>query len=155
MPDTFDNVNEAIKQANEAYAAAISTLSKAVQNLPTGTPTADREPVVENAVRLARMSKDAIVTAIEQGFEMWERQVRRISAVNAQPPANRRTEAPAADPNSVRSNPIELWAENWRKATEAFVNSSANEELRKQAEAMQSAFVEGIRAWQRLWQPER
>jgi hypothetical protein len=154
MADTFDSVYEAIKQANEAYAAAISTLSKAVQTLSTSASASDRDPAVENVVRLARMSKDAIVTAIEQGFELWERQARGLSAASAQPPSGLR-ETPSADPPAVRPNPIETWAENWRRATEAFVSSGANEELRKQAEAMQSAFVQGIRAWQRLWQPER
>ena len=155
MADQFESVNEAIKQANDAYAAAISTLTKAVRSLPTGAPTSDREPVVENVVRLARMSKDAMVTAIEQGFELWERQVRRISEASAQSPSNRTADAGSRDPDLAKSNPMEVWAENWRKATDAFVNSSGNQELRKQAEAMQSAFVEGIRAWQRLWQSER
>jgi hypothetical protein len=155
MSNTLETVSEAIKQASEAYATAISTLSRAIQDLPAGGATSQPDPTVENVVRLARMSKDAIVSAIDQGFELWERQVRRISAASAQSTSNRPTEAPSADPNPVRPNPMEVWAENWRKATEAFVSRGTNDELRKQAEAMQNAFVQGIRAWQRLWQPER
>jgi hypothetical protein len=147
MADRFESFGEAIKQSNEAYAAAISALSKAVQSLPTGVPGSDRERLVDNVVRLARMSKDAVVSAIEQGFELWERQVRRVLAAGAEPTSSR--------PDTGRSNPIEAWAENWRKATEAFVAGGGNEEFRKQAEAVQNAFVEGIRAWQRLWEPER
>jgi hypothetical protein len=147
MADRFESFGEAIKQSNEAYAAAISALSKAVQNLPTGAPSSDRERLVDNVLRLARMSKDAVVTAIEQGFELWERQVRRISLPDAETSSNR--------PDTARSNPMEAWAENWRKATENFVAGGGNEELRKQAEAVQNAFVEGIRAWQRLWEPEK
>jgi hypothetical protein len=147
MADRFESFGEAIKQSNEAYAAAISALSKAVQDLPTGAPSSDRERLVDNVLRLARMSKDAVVTAIEQGFELWERQVRRISLPDAETPSSR--------PDTARSNPMEAWAENWRKATENFVAGGGNEELRRQAEAVQNAFVEGIRAWQRLWEPER
>jgi hypothetical protein len=155
MADTFESVNEAIKQANEAYTAAISTLTRAVQDLPNATPSSDREPLIENVVGLARMSKNAIITAIELGFELWERQVRQTSALGRPSSSNRLAESAPAESNPVRSNPIEVWAENWRKATEAFVSSSANEELRRQAQTMQSAFVEGIRVWQRLWQPEK
>jgi hypothetical protein len=146
MADRFESFDEAIKQSNEAYAAAISALSKAVENLGTRTPSSDRERLVENVLRLARMSKDGVVSAIEQGFELWERQVRRVFSAGA--------EAPSSRPTTAQSNPIEAWAENWRKATEAF-GGGANEELRKRAETVQNAFLEGIRAWQRLWEPER
>jgi hypothetical protein len=155
MADTFESFDEAIRHANEAYAAAISTLSKAVQNLPNAAPTSDREPVIENVLRLAHMSKEAIIAAIEQGFELWERQVRRISAASAEATPNRPVETPPSRSNAPVSNPMEAWAENWRKATEAFMTGGGNEEVRKQAESMQNAFVEGIRAWQRLWEPEK
>jgi len=147
MADRFESFDEVIKQSNEAYAAAISALSKAVEKLGTGAPSSDRERLVENVLRLARMSKDAMVTAIEQGFELWERQVRRVLSAGAETPSSR--------PPTAGSNPIEAWAENWRTAAQAFVGGGVNEELRKQAEAAQNAFMDGIRAWQRLWEPER
>jgi hypothetical protein len=156
MADRFESFDEAIKQANQAYAAAISALSKAVQNLPSEAPISDRERLVENVLRLARMSKDAVVTAIEQGFELWERQVRRISVASPEAPSARpNAEAASSRANIAPSNPMEVWAENWRKATEAFASSGVNEELLKQAQVVQNAFVEGVRAWQRLWQPEK
>jgi hypothetical protein len=147
MADKFESLYEAIKQSNETYAAAISALSQAIQNLPTEAPSSDRERVADNVVRLARMSKNAVVAAIEQGFDLWERQVRRISTAS--------TETASSPPVTGESNPIEAWAENWRKAAQAFTTAGGNEELRKRAEAVQNAFVEGIRAWQRLWEPER
>ncbi|MBV8360313.1 MAG: hypothetical protein JO189_20630 [Deltaproteobacteria bacterium] len=153
MADRFESFGEAIKQSNEAYAAAISALSKAVQNLPTGAPRSDRERFVDNVLHLARISKNAVVTAIEQGFELWERQVRQVSAGGTEVTSSRPDTA--SRPGTAGSNPIEAWAENWRKATETFITGGGNEELRRQAEAVQNAFVEGIRAWQRLWEPER
>lgn len=155
MADKFESFDEAITRANEAYAAAISTLSKAVQNLPKETPTSDRETVIENVLRVARMGKDAVVAAIEQGFEMWERQVRRASAARVEAMSNRSAQTGSNRFNPEGSNPMEIWAENWRKSTEAFVAGSANEELRKQTEAVKKAFAQGITAWRRLWEPER
>jgi hypothetical protein len=152
MADTLESFDEAIKRANEAYAAAISTLSKAVQTMP-GTAPPGREPLVENVVRLGRMNKDALIAAIEQTFELWEGQVRRLSA-GAGRESDRAAEGPST--HASRSNPIEIWAENWRKTTDAFLSGTANEELRKQAETVQNAFVRGIQAWQRLWEsPKR
>jgi hypothetical protein len=145
MADRFESFDDAIKQSNEAYAAAISALGKAVQNLASGTPSSDRDRLVDNVLRLARMSKDTVVAAIEQGFELWERQVRRVASAGAETPASR----------AGASNPTEVWAENWRKATEAFVGGGVNDEVRKQVETVQNAFLEGIRAWQRLWEPEK
>jgi hypothetical protein len=140
MADRFTNFEEAIKQSNEAYAAALSALSRAAQNIGKDVPTSERDRLIENLVRLARMNKDGVITAIEQGFDLWERQVRRLSATAG-------SETPM--------NPMEQWAENWRKTTEAMFGASGNEEFRKQTEAVQRAFVEGIRAWQRLWEPDK
>ena len=33
--------------------------------------------LVENWLRVARMSKDGVITALEQGFKLWEREIRR------------------------------------------------------------------------------
>jgi hypothetical protein len=157
MASRFDSFDEAIKHANDAYAAAISTLTKAVQDVPPETPASNREPAIDNLVRIARMNKDGLIAAIEQGFQFWEHQVRRISAAGAeatssQPPEPQPT---SSNPGATTPNPMEIWAENWRKATDAFVAAGTNEDLRRQAEAVQLAFAQGIRAWQHLWEPER
>lgn len=157
MADTLESFEEAIKQANEAYAAAISTLSKVVQNLSREAPASRREPPVEQVLRAGRLSKDSIIAAIEQGFELWERQVRQLAAARAESSQSGPSDRPnlTERPNPVRPNPIEVWAENWRKATEALATGNPSEELRKQSDAVQKAFVEGIRAWQRLWESGR
>jgi hypothetical protein len=154
MADTFESFAEAIRQANEAYAAAMMALSRAVQNLPATRPVVAPDAMVETVLSVARMSKDSVIAAIEQGFELWERQVRRISGTAVEATSKPAVEPPATRPNVATSNPMEAWAENWRSATAALM-PAGNEELRKQAESVQNAFVEGIRAWQRLWQPEK
>jgi hypothetical protein len=80
---------------------------------------------VENWLRLARMSKDAMVNALEQGFETWEREIRRTTIQSGA------TAAP--------TNPFDAWSENWRKAVDSFAGGADTEEFRKQAEALLAA----------------
>ena len=142
MADRISTIAEAIKQASEAYAQTIATLGKAVQGGGEQAAPPDR-PVVENWLRAARMSKDGVVSAIEQGFEMWEREMRRISAQGG-------------TTESAPPNPMERWAESWRTAMQASSDGGAmNADFRKQAEAVQKTLADGVRAWQSLWQPDK
>jgi hypothetical protein len=140
MADNLSEIGEAIRKASEAYAQAIGAVSKALQNIASQAGSGDRDRLIENWLRVARMSKDGMITAIEQAYEFWEREVRRNAAGGA-----------AARP----SNPMDAWAENWRKATEAFTSGNWNEEARKQAESVQKILTDGIRAWQRMWETEK
>jgi hypothetical protein len=142
MADNYSGIGEAIRKASEAYAEAIAAVNKALQNLTSQTAGSDKDRMIENWLRIARMSKDGIITAIEQGYEYWEGQVRRSTAAGGA--------SPKAAPN-----PLEAWAENWRKATEAFSSGNWNEEARKQAESVQNMLSEGMKAWQRIWEPEK
>jgi hypothetical protein len=140
MADNLSGIGEAIRKAGEAYAETIATLTKAL--LGGGEKAASAEqPMVENWLRLARMSKDGVVTALEQGFEMWEREIRRMTstATAEKPPAN----------------PLEAWSDNWRKAVDSFTSGPGNDEFRKQAEAVRNTLADGMRAWQRLWDREK
>lgn len=142
--EDLSGIREAIRTASEAYVEALTAVTKALTNLAGQSGGgADRERMIENWLRVARMSKDGVVNALEQGFEMWEREIRRT--------ATGKTAAPWKS-----ANPMEAWAENWRKATEAFAGSNAwGEEARKQAETVQQTLQEGLRAWQRLWEPPK
>jgi hypothetical protein len=140
MADNLSDISEAIRKASEAYAAAITAVSKALQNIAAQAGGGDRDRLTENWLRVARMSKDGMITAIEQAYEFWEREVRRTASGSA-----------SARP----SNPIDTWAENWRKATEAFTTGNWSEEARKQAESVQKILADGIRSWQRMWEPEK
>jgi hypothetical protein len=142
--ENLSGIGEAIRKASEAYVEALTAVTKALTKLAAQSGAGpDRERLVENWLRVARMSKDGVVSALEQGFELWEREIRRMAAGGA-----------AAAPKAA--NPMEAWAENWRKATEAFAGSSAwGEESRKQAEAVQQMLQDGLRAWQRLWEPPK
>ncbi|HJU28123.1 MAG TPA: hypothetical protein VJ718_03075 [Candidatus Binataceae bacterium] len=143
MADNFSGIGEAIRKASEAYAEAISAVSKALQNIASSASGADRDRLVENWLRVARMSKDGIISAMEQGFEMWEREVRRNVAAGG-----------GAAKEST--NPMDAWAENWRKATEAFSGAGNwGDEARRQMETVQKTLADGIKAWQRMWETEK
>jgi hypothetical protein len=143
--DNLSGIGEAIRKASEAYAEALSAVGKALQNLTGGTTSSDRDRLVENWLRVARMSKDGVIIALEQGFEMWEREIRR-GVATAKGTARRQV-----------PKPMDTWTENWRRATEAFSGGTGalGEEARKQAEAIQKTLQDGLRAWQKLWEPER
>jgi hypothetical protein len=139
MADNLSDIGEAIRKASEAYAEAIAAVSKALQNIVAQAGGGERDRLIENWLRVARMSKDGMTRAIDQAYDFWEREVRRRSAGGA-----------TAQP----SNPLDAWAESWRRATEAFAGGNWSEEARKQAESVQKILTDGIRTWQRMWNPE-
>ena len=140
MADNLSDIGEAIRKASEAYAEAIAAVSKALQNIAAQAGSGDRDRLIENWLRVARMSKDGMITAIEQAYEFWEREVRRTATGNS---------------SSTRSNPMDALAENWRKATQAFASGNWSEEARKQAQNVQKILSDGVRAWQRMWEQEK
>jgi len=141
-------ISDVIRKASEALAETLSAVNKAVKDLTAQAGAGvDRDQMVESWLRAARMSKDGMVTALEQGFQWWERQVREQV---------RRTASAGGAGSEKKPNPMEAWAENWRKATESFGASGKwTEEARKQAESVQKTLQDGLRAWQRMWEPEK
>ncbi len=140
MADRLSSISEAIKQAGEAYAETISALSKAVQDAAGQTASNDRGAMIESWLRVARIGKDGVISAIEQGFEMWERELRRMAGGEA---------------GAAPANPMEAWVENWRSATAAFTGAAGGEEFRKQAEAVQKTLTDSVQKWQEIWQPAK
>jgi hypothetical protein len=140
MADNLSDIGEAIRRAGEIYAQAIAAVNKALQDVAAQASGSDRDRLLENWLRVARMSKDGMITAIQQAYEFWEREVRRTATGSA---------------SAKASNPMDAWAENWRKATEAFTTGTWSEEARKQAESVQKILSDGIRTWQQMWQPEK
>jgi hypothetical protein len=146
--EDFSSIGDLIRKASEALAETLAAVNKAAKDLAAQAGAGvDREQMVESWLRAARMSKDGMVTALEQGFQWWERQVREQV---------RRTASAPSSGSEKKPNPMEAWAENWRKATEAFSDSGKwTEEARKRAESVQKTLQDGLRAWQRMWEPEK
>jgi hypothetical protein len=142
MKDTPD-IAEAIRKLTEAYTEGLATMTRLLGGLPPGGEEARR--LGEQWIRLARIYKDGAALALDQGFALWEREVRRLLDAGGPAPA------PPSDPMSA-------WFEGWRKSVESLTGggTSWSEETRRQAEAFERAWREGLQAWQRMWQtPER
>ena len=144
MADNISGISDAIKKASEAFAEAIAAVTKTIQGAAEKTSGPERDRMVENWLRIARMSKDGMITAVEHGFEVWEREIRRITSS-------------ATGSSKASAGPMDAWADNLRKATEAMMSGGTGfgEEARKQAEAVQKTLADGVRAWQKLWEPEK
>ncbi len=143
--ESVPNYAEAIRALSEAYAQTLSILAKSLEALPRQNGEARRR-LAEQWLQMARSSKEAYVTALDQGFALWERECRRL------------TGAAAPAPGPAPANPFEAWAETWKTSVEAFTAAGPPgapwaEPVRKQAEAVQQAMQEGLRAWQRLLSP--
>ncbi|HEV8438704.1 MAG TPA: hypothetical protein VGT40_11460 [Methylomirabilota bacterium] len=145
--DAQSTIADAVRMASQAYSESLSAVMKTLQGLPHQGGDAYRR-MVEDWLGLARTSKDSFIAAVNQSFDLWERECRR--AVGAPHAA-----MGAATPGS---NPMEAWLQNWRRSVEAFASAGQpgavyGEAARRQAELVQQTLQEGMRAWQRLWQP--
>jgi hypothetical protein len=149
MMEQVASVAEAMRKTFEAYTEALSAVVKALEKLPTQGGDAHRR-VVEQWLDLACMSKESAVAAINQGFDLWERECRRLVG------------APhAAGSASISGTMIDAWAERWKRTLDAFAPAGPRDEpwaeqARRQAELVQQSLLDSLHAWQRLWQsPQR
>ncbi len=148
MSQTSD-IAKALKQMSDAYVEAITTVSRAVADAVKRG--GDKEaPRVEYWLRLARMGKDGFVTAVEQGFEMWEREMRRtLSSVK------REVETEKVARETRPPDALQSFIDNWNEASKTFLDTVGSSELgkeaRKQAEQFASTMRDSLKAWQKMW----
>ena len=107
------NFADAVRQTFEAYTEALSAVMKALEQLPKEGGDAHPQ-TVEQWLALARMSKESVVAAINQGFDLWERECRRLIGAPHSP-----------GPASVSAAMIDALAESWRRTLVAFVPGGA------------------------------
>jgi hypothetical protein len=140
--ETPPDFAEAIRKITAAYAEGFSIMTRTLGMLPKDS--SDTRRLAEQWLRQARMIKDGTVTAIDQGFELWEREIRRVLDATGS----------GAAPPAPPANLMEAWAENWKKGLDTMVTAGAmwNEEARKQIEPLQKTMQEGLVAWQRLFE---
>jgi hypothetical protein len=180
--ESSPNVADTVRKMTDAYAEWFSVMTRtpAPGTLPWGSGEVRR--LAEQWLGLARMIKEGTVSAIDHGFELWERQARQALDAMA---------AASSGPSVPSGNPAEAWVENSKKVFDAMLPGGAtwseelgkqteqfqkmmqegskkildamlpagapwSEELRKQTEQLQKMMQEGSLAWQRLWpSPER
>src|SRR2546428_11792292 len=121
------NVADPVRKTFEAYTEALSAVMKALEQLPKQGGHAQRQ-TVEQWLALARMSKESVVAAINQGFDLWERECRRLVGGPHFP-----------GPASVLGAVIAALAESWRRTLGGFVPGGTAEDpwaerARRQAE---------------------
>lgn len=137
------DIPDAIGNAWNAYAEGLTAVAHALESLPERRGDAQRH-VVDDWLGLARTSKESFVTAVDQSFEVFERECRRRAGV---------AHSARFDPGPV--NPLERWAESWKDAGETLtaIGSSGGayaEGARRHAESARHALEDGLRAWQRM-----
>ena len=121
------NFADAVRKTFSAYTEALSAVMRALEQLPKQGGDAQRQ-MVEQWLALARMSKESVVAAINQGFDLWERECRRLVGAPHSP-----------GPASVSGAMIDALAESWRRTLVAFVPGGSPEDpwaerARRQAE---------------------
>jgi hypothetical protein len=143
--NTQATLTDAMRRTSEAYAEGLAAVMKAIGDLPKDSGALQRH-ALEQWLGLARTNKDGFVAAVNQGFDIWERECRRL--VGAPHPSA------AAAPGA---NPMEAWLENWQRAVGAMTTAAGageayRELVRRQTELVQQALLDGVRMWGRLWQ---
>jgi hypothetical protein len=148
--DEPTGIGKLLRDITRAYVDGLTSIGSAVGDLATRRiPDAERQ--VERWISVARTAKDGYVAAIDQGFAMWERQIRRtLARANSHEgkESKREQKAPAGQ--------LEAWIEEWRKANESFTKSLSEsglgEEAMKQAREFRKTFESGVKNLQKLWQ---
>jgi hypothetical protein len=105
-------LTDAIRKTSEAYGEALAATMKAIADLPRGGGQLHRQ-TVEQWLGMARANKDNFVAAVNQGFDIWGRECRRLIGAPHQ--------SGALPPGA---NPMEVWLENWQRAVAAMTAGS-------------------------------
>lgn len=144
MAEAWPNFADAVRKTCEAYAEGLAAVTKALEGVSRQEGDTQRQ-AIDQWMTLARTSKDNLIAALNQGFEIWERECRRLAG------------APMAGAMPTWTNPLEVWAETWKRSMDSLFGAASQpgafwtEQARRQAELTQQAIQESLRAWQRLW----
>ncbi|MDB5108108.1 MAG: hypothetical protein JWM69_1049 [Candidatus Binatus sp.] len=148
--DESSGIGKLLRDLNQAYMDGLSTISSAISELgKRRIPDAERQ--IERWIGVARAAKDGYVASIDQGFAMWEKQIRKMLA-----PDRSKTEKETKRDANTPPNQLEAWLEEWKKANESFTHSlresGLGEEAMKQAKEFRKTFESGLKSLQKLWQ---
>lgn len=146
-------IGKVLRDITQAYVDGLSTIGGAIGDLAKRR-IPDGERQMEHWIEVARTAKDGYVAAIDQGFAIWERRIRRTIA--------RTQSSSAGESKSGQKAPgsqIEAWLETWRNANESFMQSiresGLGEEALKQTRELRKTLEDGLKNLQKLWQPSR
>ena len=145
-------IGKVLRDITQAYVDALSTIGGAIGDLAKRRmPEGERQ--MERWIGVARAAKDGYVAVVDQGFAIWERQIRWTMARAQSASAAKEPEPEQKAPGSQ----IEAWLETWRNANESFMQSiresGLGEEALKQTRELRKTLEDGLKNLQRLWQP--
>jgi len=149
--DDSAGIGKLLRDVTRAYEDGLAAIGSAINDIgKRRIPESERQ--IERWIGVARAAKDGYVAAIDQGFALWERRIRRALAPEKSEPekeSGREQKAPASQ--------LDAWVEEWRKANESFMHSigesGLGEEALKQARELRKTFESGLKNLQKLWQP--
>lgn len=149
--DDSAGIGKLLRDITRAYEDGLAAIGSAIGDLgKRRIPDSERQ--IERWIGVARAAKDGYVAAIDQGFALWERRIRRALTPEKSGPekeSRREQKAPASQ--------LDAWVEEWRKANESFMQSvgesGLGEEALKQAKELRKTFESGLKNLQKLWQP--
>lgn len=146
--DEQSGIGKVLRDITQAYMDGLSKIGSTISNLGAGRMP-DRERQVERWVGVARAAKDGYVAAIDQGFKLWERQIRSTITPSESHPGKE-------GKHEGTTSQFDAWVENWRKANESFTESlresGLGEEALKQARDFRKTLENGLKDLQKVWQ---
>ena len=145
-------IGKVLRDITQAYVDGLSTIGGAIGDLAKRR-IPDSERQMEHWIGVARAAKDGYVAAIDQGFAVWERRIRQTMARAQSSSAGKESKSGQKAPASQ----IEAWLAAWRNANESFMQSiresGLGEEALKQTRELRKTLEDGLKNWQKLWQP--
>ena len=148
--DDSAGIGKLFNDLTRAYEDGLAAIGSAINDIgKKRIPESERQ--IERWIGVARAAKDGYVAAIDQGFKLWEKRIRRaLTPEKSEPEKENRREQKAP------SSQLDAWMEEWRNANESFMRSVADsgigEEALKQARELRKTVEGGLKNLQKLWQ---
>jgi hypothetical protein len=98
--NTQTTLTDAMRRTSEAYAEGLAAVMKVIGDLPKDSGALQRH-ALEQWLGLARTNKDGFVAAVNQGFDIWERERGSHRSAATGPPRPRAGGAPDAGPGGA------------------------------------------------------
>lgn len=100
--------------------------------------------LVDQWFALARATKDTMISAFDIGFDLWERESRRLIGAGA---------PPASTPSATAAD---AWLDGWKRLMESYAvawrSAAWADQARAQTEFTARLLNESLKAWRPLWQ---
>ncbi len=108
------------------------------------TPETWLHALVDPWFAVARATKDTTIIAFNMGFDLWERESRRLIGAGA---------PPATSPSATAAD---AWLDTWKRLMDSYVaawrSPAWTDQARAQTELTRRLLNESLKVWSPLWQ---